>query len=136
MKKLTYGLCAMMALSSTAYAHDAQVTDINKNVINRVPYNVEVCTNVTTGGDKSGDLLKGAIIGGILGKVVTKKDNGAAAGAVLGGIIGHDNSDAQASTKRVCSIETRYDENVTTVYSHSVVTFYHNGRQYKVQFSK
>ena len=136
MKKLTIGLCAMMALSSTAYAHDAQVTDINKNVINRVPYNVEVCTNVTTGGDKSGDLLKGAIIGGILGKVVTKKDNGAAAGAVLGGIIGHDNSDAQASTKRVCSIETRYDENVTTVYSHSVVTFYHNGRQYKVQFSK
>ena len=126
----------MMALSSTAYAHDAQVTDINKNVINRVPYNVEVCTNVTTGGDKSGDLLKGAIIGGILGKVVTKKDNGAAAGAVLGGIIGHDNSDAQASTKRVCSIETRYDEEVTTVYSHSVVTFYHNGRQYKVQFSK
>jgi len=136
MKNLAIGLCAMMAMSSTAYAHDAQVTDINKNVINRVPYNVEVCTNVTTGGDKSGDLLKGAIIGGILGKVVTKKDNGAAAGAVLGGIIGHDNSDAQASTKRVCSIETRYDEEVTTVYSHSVVTFYHNGRQYKVQFSK
>jgi len=136
MKNLAIGLCAMVAMSSTAYAQDAQVIDINKNVINRVPYNVEVCTNVTTGGDKSGDLLKGAIIGGILGKVVTKKDNGAAAGAVLGGIIGHDNSDAQASTKRVCSIETRYDEEVTTVYSHSVVTFYHNGRQYKVQFSK
>ena len=96
MKKLTYGLCAMMALSSTAYAHDAQVTDINKNVINRVPYNVEVCTNVTSGGDKTGDTLKGALFGGILGKVITKKDNGAAAGAVLGGIIGHDNSDAQA----------------------------------------
>ena len=136
MKNLAIGLCAMVAMSSTAYAQDAQVIDINKNVINRVPYNVEVCTNVTTGGDKSGDLLKGAIIGGILGKVVTKKDNGAAAGAVLGGIIGHDNSDATASTKRVCSIETRYDEEVTTVYSHSIVTFYHDGRQYKVQFSK
>lgn len=136
MKNLAIGLCAMVAMSSTAYAQDAQVVDINKNVINRVPYNVEVCTNVTTGGDKSGDLLKGAIIGGILGKVVTKKDNGAAAGAVLGGIIGHDNSDATASTKRVCSIETRYDEEVTTVYSHSIVTFYHDGRQYKVQFSK
>jgi len=136
MKKLTIGLCAMMAMSTTAYAHDAQVTDVNKNVINRVPYNVEVCTNVTSGGDKSGDLLKGAIIGGILGKVVTKKDNGAAAGAVLGGIIGHDNSNATASTRRVCSIETRYDEEVTTVYSHSVVTFMHNGKQYRVQFSK
>lgn len=136
MKKLTIGLCAMLAMSSTAFAHEAQVTDVNKNVINRVPYNVEVCTNVTSGGDKSGDMLKGAIIGGILGKVVTKKDNGAAAGAVLGGIIGHDNSGATASTKRVCSIETRYDEEVTTVYSHSIVTFYHNGKQYRVQFSK
>lgn len=136
MKKLTIGLCAMLAMSSTAFAHEAQVTDVNKNVINRVPYNVEVCTNVTSGGDKSGDMLKGAIIGGILGKVVTKKDNGAAAGAVLGGIIGHDNSEATASTKRVCSIETRYDEEVTTVYSHSIVTFYHNGKQYRVQFSK
>ena len=136
MKKLTYGLCAMVLMSSTAYAHDAQVTDVNKTVINQVPYQVEVCSNVTSGGDKTGDTLKGALFGGILGKVITKKDNGAAAGAVLGGIIGHDNSDAQASTKRVCSIETRYDEEVTTVYSHSVVTFYHNGRQYKVQFSK
>jgi uncharacterized protein YcfJ len=136
MKKLTYGLCAMMALSSTAYANDTQVTDVNKSVINRVPYNVEVCTNVTVGGDKTGDTLKGALFGGILGKVITKKDNGAAAGAVLGGIIGHDNSDARASTKRVCSIETRYDEEVVTVYSHSIVTFYHDGRQYKVQFSK
>ena len=136
MKKLTIGLCAMLAMSSTAFAHEAQVTDVNKNVINRVPYNVEVCTNVTSGGDKSGDMLKGAIFGGILGKVVTKKDNGAAAGAVLGGIIGHDNSGATASTKRVCSIETRYDEEVTTVYSHSIVTFYHNGQQYRVQFSK
>lgn len=136
MKKLSIGLCAMLAMSSTAFAHEAQVTDVNKNVINRVPYNVEVCTNVTSGGDKSGDMLKGAIIGGILGKVVTKKDNGAAAGAVLGGIIGHDNSEATASTKRVCSIETRYDEEVTTVYSHSIVTFYHNGKQYRVQFSK
>jgi len=136
MKKITYGLCAMMLMSSTAYAHDAQVTDVNKSVINRVPYNVEVCTNVTSGGDKTGDTLKGAVIGGILGKVITKKDNGAAAGAVLGGIFGHDNSNAQASTRRVCSIETRYDENVTSVYSHSIVTFYHNGQQYKVSFSK
>ena len=53
MKKLTYGLCAMMVMSSTAYAHDANVSDVNKSVINRVPYNVEVCTNVTSGGDKT-----------------------------------------------------------------------------------
>ena len=136
MKKLTYGLCAMVVMSSTAYAHDAQVTDVNKTEINQVPYQVEVCSNVTSGGDKTGDTLKGALFGGILGKVITKKDNGAAAGAVLGGIIGHDNSDARASTRRVCGFETRYQETTDTVYSHSIVTFWSNGRQYRVQFNK
>ncbi len=95
MKKLTIGLCAMLAMSSTAFAHEAQVTDVNKNVINRVPYNVEVCTNVTSGGDKSGDMLKGSIIGGILGgaaggTLATKKNwiwsipTGVVGGALVG----------------------------------------------------
>jgi|TARA_B110000211_G_scaffold143079_1_gene163306 outer membrane lipoprotein SlyB len=136
MKKLTYGLCAMMAMSSTAYAHDADVSDVNKSVINRVPYNVEVCTNVTSGGDKTGDTLKGGLIGGILGKVITKNNDGAAAGAVLGGIFGHNNSDATATTRRQCSVETRYEEERINVYSHSIVTFTHNGQQYRVQFTK
>ena len=62
--------------------------DYNKTVVNRVPYNVEVCTNQTVSGDKTGDTLKGAIIGGVIGNNVGNVDNGGAIGAaVIGGML-------------------------------------------------
>ena len=126
---------AMIGVSAPALAETVQ--DFNKTVVNRVPYSVEVCTNQTVGGDKTGDALKGAIIGGIIGNNVTKNvDNGGAVGALLGGIIGHNNSKASGGMQRVCEIQTRYNEEVVEVYSHSVVTFYHNGRQYSLRFQK
>tara|TARA_Y100001980_G_C14252482_1_gene96999 strand:+ start:47 stop:433 length:387 start_codon:yes stop_codon:yes gene_type:complete len=125
---------AMIGVSTSAVAETVQ--DFTKTVINRVPYNVEVCTNQTVGGDKSGDMLKGAIIGGIIGNNVGDVKNGGALGAVLGGMIGHNNSTATGGTQRVCNVQTRYNEESVTVYSHSVVTFYHEGRQYKLRFQK
>lgn len=125
---------ALIGASGSAYAETVQ--DFNKTVINRVPYNVEVCTNQSVGGDKSGDMLKGAIIGGIIGNNVGDVKNGGALGAVLGGMIGHNNSNATGGTQRVCNVQTRYNEESVTVYSHSVVTFYHEGRQYKLRFQK
>ncbi len=125
---------AMIGVSTSAVAETVQ--DFTKTVINRVPYNVEVCTNQTVSGDKSGDMLKGAIIGGIIGNNVGDVKNGGALGAVLGGMIGHNNSTATGGTQRVCSVQTRYNEESVTVYSHSVVTFYHEGRQYKLRFQK
>lgn len=125
---------ALIGASGSAYAESVQ--DFNKTVINRVPYNVEVCTNQSVGGDKTGDTLKGAIIGGIIGNNVGDVKNGGALGAVLGGMIGHNNSNATGGTQRVCNVQTRYNEESVTVYSHSVVTFYHEGRQYKLRFQK
>ena len=125
---------AMIGVSTSAVAETVQ--DFTKTVINRVPYNVEVCTNQSVGGDKSGDMLKGAIIGGIIGNNVGDVKNGGALGAVLGGMIGHNNSTATGGTQRVCNVQTRYNEESVTVYSHSVVTFYHEGRQYKLRFQK
>ena len=125
---------ALIGASGSAYAETVQ--DFNKTVINRVPYNVEVCTNQSVGGDKTGDTLKGAIIGGIIGNNVGDVKNGGALGAVLGGMIGHNNSTATGGTQRVCNVQTRYNEESVTVYSHSVVTFYHEGRQYKLRFQK
>ena len=125
---------AMIGVSTSAVAETVQ--DFTKTVINRVPYNVEVCTNQTVGGDKSGDMLKGAIIGGIIGNNVGDVKNGGALGAVLGGMIGHNNSTATGGTQRVCNVQTRYNEESVTVYSHSVVTFFHEGRQYKLRFQK
>jgi|TARA_A200000159_G_scaffold15959_1_gene13158 uncharacterized protein YcfJ len=125
---------AMIGVSAPAFAETVQ--DVNKTVVNRVPYNVEVCTNQSVGGDKSGDMLKGAIIGGIIGNNVGNVDNGGALGAVLGGMIGHNNSNATGGTRRVCEVQTRYNEEVIEVYSHSIVSFYHNGKQYRLRFQK
>jgi len=107
--KKTLMTLALIGASSTAYAETVQ--DYNKQVINRVPYNVEVCTNQSVGGDKSGDMLRGAIIGGIIGNNVTKNvENGGAVGALLGGMFGHSNSTATGGTQRVCTLQTRYNE--------------------------
>ena len=133
MKKTLLTL-ALIGASGSALAETVQ--DFNKTVINRVPYNVEVCTNQTVGGDKTADTLKGAIIGGVIGNNVGNVDNGGAIGAIIGGMLGHNNSDATGGTKRVCNVQTRYNEESVTVYSHSVVTFYHEGKQYKLRFQK
>ena len=94
--KKTLMTLALIGASTSAYAETVQ--DFNKTVINRVPYNVEVCTNQTVSGDKTGDTLKGAIIGGIIGNNVGDVENGGALGAVLGGMIGHNNSNATGGT--------------------------------------
>lgn len=134
-------ISAMVALfATTAYANQsssAVVSDVMKEVIIKKPYQVEVCTERSVSGDKSGDMLKGAIIGGIIGNNVTKNvDNGGAVGAVIGGILGHNNSKATGGTKTVCQIETRYEEEVKRVYSHSIVTFWYDGKQYQQTFKK
>ena len=107
------------------------------SVIEQTPYQVEVCKNVKVSGDKSGDTLTGAIIGGIIGNNVTKDlPDGGTAGAILGGILGHMNSDARSEIKKVCNIETRYEEVQKEVYSHSTITFWSGGKQYTLRFKK
>ena len=107
------------------------------SVIEQTPYSVEVCKNVRVNGDKTGDTLTGAIIGGIIGNNVTKDlPDGGTAGAILGGILGHMNSDAKSGTKRVCNIETRYEEVQKKIYSHSTITFWSDGKRYTLRFKK
>tara|TARA_Y200000002_G_scaffold56647_1_gene41960 strand:+ start:3923 stop:4414 length:492 start_codon:yes stop_codon:yes gene_type:complete len=128
----------LMATVSSAQAEIAVVQDHYKTVINKQPYEVQVCTDRTVSGDKSGDMLRGAIIGGIIGNNVTKNvENGGAVGALLGGIIGHNNSVVEnKGTARFCTVETRYNESQAEVYSHSTVRFTHNGRSYSLRFTK
>ena len=64
------------------------MVDVTKQVINRTPYEVEVCTERAVSGDKTKDTLTGAMIGGAIGNNVTKNvDNGGAVGALIGGIL-------------------------------------------------
>ena len=139
MYKKSFGLMTgvIMLMSTTAFADEILETrDHYKTVIEQKPYRVEVCRDVPMSGDKTGDTLKGAIIGGIIGNNVGDVENGGALGAVLGGMIGHNNSDATGGTRRQCSVETRYQEETREVYSHSTVTFSVDGKSYTLKFNK
>ena len=81
------------------------------------------------------------IIGGLIGKGVTNKDNGAAAGAVIGGMMAADKKKNKQTIigyrqERQCQDYTRYNEVSEEVYSHSTVTFYSDGKQYTLRFKK
>ena len=134
MKKLAITALALGLTTTSALAET--VTDHYKTVINQKPYTVEVCRDVSVSGNKTGDTLKGAIIGGIIGNNVGDIKNGGAAGALIGGILGHNNSNATGGTQRVCNIETRYEEQSREVYSHSIVTFNTDGKNYSLRFIK
>ena len=136
MKHILYTFALAMVMSTTALAQSTQVQDHYKNVINKSPYNVEVCYDRTVSGDKTGDAVKGAIIGGILGNNIKGENNGGAIGAIIGGMLGHSNSTATGGTQRRCVMETRYKETSARVYSHSTITFSYEGRTHRVNFQK
>mgnify|MGYP005667257189 FL=1 len=115
---------------------DTQVQDHYKNIIYKTPSQVEVCYDRQVSGDKTGDAIKGAIIGGILGNNIKGEKDGGAIGAIIGGMLGHSNSGATGGTKRICQVETRYSEESRRVYSHSTISFVYEGKSYSVNFKK
>jgi uncharacterized protein YcfJ len=137
---------AMAFVASPAFAETVQ--DHYKTVYDRIPYTETVCNIVdvpiygNVGGGASGtDVLTGMIIGGLIGKGVTDKDKGAAAGAVIGGMIAADKKQSKEGIvgyrqEERCKNITRYKESSKEVYSHSTVSFYHDGRQYSLRFKK
>ena len=135
-KKTLIGLGVCLSACSPALAQEPIIHDHYKTIIDQKPYHVEVCSDVSTSGDKSGDMLKGAIIGGIIGNNVGNIENGGALGAVIGGMLGHNNSDATVGTRRQCRTEIRYNEESRTVYSHSTIQFVTEGRTYTLKFKK
>ena len=136
MKKTIIGLGFLLSSCSPAAAQDRQIHDHYKQIIEQKPYHVEVCRNVSVSGDKTGDTLGGAILGGILGKAITGNDDGAKMGALFGSIVGHSESNATGGTKRVCGTEIRYNEETRSIYSHSIIEFWVNGKRYSVKFKK
>jgi len=128
-------LTAIIAVMTTTVNAET-VIDVTKKVINKTPYQVEVCYDQQVSGDKTGDAIKGAIIGGLLGNNIKGEQDGGAIGAVIGGMLGHANSNATGGTRRVCNVETRYNEEVVTVYSHSIVSFVYEGKEYQLKFQK
>jgi uncharacterized protein YcfJ len=139
MKKVlifTTTLFVTFAVSAQADV-SAKITDHYKTVENRTPHYVDVCNDVNVSGDRSGDMLRGAIIGGIIGNNVTKNlPDGGTAGAIIGGLFGHSNSTATGGTQRQCHTETRYTTSSSRVYDYSLMSFYYNGKYQRVKFRK
>jgi len=140
-KMLTLGAIGFIAFTFVANSVKANphttVQDHYKNIIHKKPYSVEVCYDRQVSGDKTGDMLTGAIIGGIIGNNVTKNmPDGGTAGAIIGGILGHQNSNTSGGTQTVCKMERRYKEESQTVYSHSTITFSYEGRTHTLNFKK
>ena len=135
MKQLTLGAIGFIAscFVINSVKADTTVQDHYKEVIQKKPYQVEVCYEAR--GDKTGDTLLGAIIGGAIGQNITKDlPDGGTAGAIIGGILGNQNSTASGGVK--CRYETRYNEQQKTIYSHSTISFIYEGKQYKLNFKK
>lgn len=129
-------LTAIIATMATT-ANAETVTDVTKQVIHKTPYTVEVCTDSQQRGNGKSEIenfIEGAIVGGALGNNIPGEKNGGALGAFLGGIYNTERNKGQ--TGPVCRVETRYNEEVVTIYSHSVVTFVHDGKQYQLKFQK
>lgn len=97
------------ALCAESFYKTAIVTDIKpiyETVLIEKPttvcsdVEVPIYGNIEKQGNAAGGALAGMIIGGLIGKGATGKDNGAAAGAVIGGLIGADQG-SRTRTERV-----------------------------------
>ena len=128
---------------NTTHTVNAVVVDHYKTVIKQIPYDVEVCKRVRqgTGNGSATNEIIGAIFGGAIGNQFGEgdgKDAMTLAGMFLGASLAHDDELAQGpgviTTK--CYIETRYQESVHKVYSHSTITFRINGKKHRINFMK
>ena len=129
-KLLLASAIVSFTMAGIDFAQAQTVQDHYKNVIVQKPYTVQVCTQGNGKSDLS-NLLEGAIIGGAIGNNIPGEDGGGAMGAIIGGLLNSENNKGQQ-----CRTETRYDEEYQSVYSHSTVTFYYNGRQYTLRCNK
>ena len=146
MKKLIALFTVALSMSATAATsvQNGVVIDNYKTIIKQIPYRVEVCQDrVQPAGDGSAtNELVGALFGGAIGNSFGKGDGKDAMtlfGALMGASLAHDDelkNNPGTRTVTVCDVQTRYEESVSKVYSHSTLSFRANGKEYKVDFIK
>ena len=146
MKKLIALFTVALSMSATAATsvQNGVVIDNYKTIIKQIPYRVEVCQDrVQPAGDGSAtNELVGALFGGAIGNSFGKGDGKDAMtlfGALMGASIAHDEelkNNPGTRTVTVCDVQTRYEESVSKVYSHSTLSFRAKGKEYKVDFVK
>ena len=128
----------------------AKITDFYKNqtVFEKIPYQncsiqkVPIYGKIQSKPD-TGAVVGGAVLGGIIGKAVTKKDRGAAFGALVGGALANENQKTKTTTgvvgyENIKKCQTRFKNSPKeeVVYSYSTITFILDGREQTVDFRK
>jgi uncharacterized protein YcfJ len=146
---------ALVATTTSAYANEAAratVRDVYRNDTVSVPREIQDChmidvpiyETVRRQRDAGAGALGGMIIGGLLGKGLTGKDDGAAVGAVMGGIIGANEASKGRDEQVIigyrqeqrCVKDVVYEKQNVRVYSHSEAVFVYEGKRYKLEFQK
>ena len=128
----------------------AKITDFYKNqtVFEKIPYQncsiqkVPIYGKIQSKPD-TGAVVGGAVLGGIIGKAVTKKDRGAAFGALVGGALANENQKTKTTTgvvgyenRQRCETKFKNSPKEEVVYSYSTITFILDGREQTVEFQK
>ena len=121
----------------------AKITDFYKNqtVFEKIPYQNCTIQKVPIYGKFQsqpdvGAVVGGAVLGGIIGKAVTKKDRGAALGAFVGGALANENQKTKTTTgivgyenRQRCQTKFKNSPKEEVVYSYSTITFAINGKE-------
>ena len=133
----TVGACATPAAAETAVVVDVEPNWIE--VVRTVPVEscgitqVPIYENVQAQGATGLDVLFGSVFGGLLGKAVTDKDEGAVAGADIGGVVAAEAGRAPQlrivgyEEKEICT--TRYVQRTDSVPKDYTIQYDWNGYQ-------
>ena len=134
----------------TINVEGAQITDFYKNqtVFEQIPFkscsiqNVPIYGKIQSQPDV-GAVVGGAVLGGIIGKAVTKKDGGAAVGALVGGALANENQKTRTTAgligyenKQVCETKFKNLPKEEVGYSYSTITFTLDGKEQTIEFQK
>ena len=128
----------------------AKITDFYKNqtVFEQIPFQscsiqkVPIYGKIQSQPDV-GAVVGGAVLGGIIGKAVTKKDRGAAVGAIVGGALANENQKTKTTTgivgyedRQKCETKFKNSPKEEVVYSYSTITFTLDGQEQTIEFQK
>ena len=135
---------------STINVEGAKITDFYKNqtVFEQVPFQSCSIEKVPVNGKIQsqpdvGAVVGGAVLGGIIGKAVTKKDKGAAVGALVGGALANENQKTKTTTgiigyedRQRCQTKFKNSPKEEVVYSYSTMTFTLDGQEQTIEFQR
>ena len=134
----------------TVNVEGAKITDFYKNqtVFEQVPFQscsiqkMPVYGKIQSQPDV-GAVVGGAVLGGIIGKAVTKKDKGAAVGALVGGALANENQKTKTTSgivgyedRQSCQTKYRNSPKEEVVYSYSTMTFTLDGQEQTIEFQR